>query len=67
MGLRGPGQSKYSFELEEDGEGTKLTLNHYCHGTRDSDTEGSFKEGWNELLTKNLKKWLEEGEESKPA
>lgn len=67
MGLRGPGVSKYSFELEDSDGATKLTLNHYCHGTRDADTEGSFREGWTELLTKNLKKWVEDGEESKPA
>ncbi|MFK8002142.1 MAG: metalloregulator ArsR/SmtB family transcription factor [Polyangiales bacterium] len=67
MGLRGPGVSKYSFELEDDDAGTKFTLNHYCHGTRDADTQESFREGWNELLTKNLKKWVEDGEESKPA
>ncbi|MFT5352819.1 MAG: DNA-binding transcriptional ArsR family regulator/uncharacterized protein YndB with AHSA1 [Polyangiales bacterium] len=64
MGLRGPGVSKYSFELEECDAGTKLTLNHYCHGTRDADSEGRYREGWEELLTKNLKKWLEAGEAS---
>jgi len=61
MGMSGPGYSKFSYTLEASGSGTKLLLTHFCHGLRDPDAEASFREGWNELLTKNLPAWVHEG------
>ncbi|MFT7580632.1 MAG: DNA-binding transcriptional ArsR family regulator/uncharacterized protein YndB with AHSA1 [Myxococcota bacterium] len=61
MGMSGPGYSKFSFSLAPVGEGTRLTLNHYCHGQQTDTVEASFAEGWRELLGKHLRAWLEDG------
>ena len=51
------------WELEPDGEGTLVTLTHkglenFEHLGQEFQHE-SFENGWNEIVTKNLKKFVE--------
>jgi len=61
MGMSGPGYSKFSYALTEDGDTTTLKLSHYCHGHRDPEVRASFAEGWKELLEGNFSAWVHEG------
>lgn len=53
--------SLVTFELEVDGEGTRLTLTH--EGLPDQEQADSHEEGWNETLEK-LAKLIGEGAQS---
>lgn len=58
-----PGNSLVSFELFEEGENTKLKLTHIDLENFPQDLKEfgreSFETGWNEILGKNLKEYLE--------
>jgi uncharacterized protein YndB with AHSA1/START domain len=57
IGMAGPAVNVVSYILEPTGSGTKLKLSHHGIGLI---SEG-YKEGWNDLLAKHLKKFVEDG------
>ena len=60
-----PGESLVTFELFEEGEKTRLRLTHKgieSFGKENPDlAKENFVKGWNEILDKNLKEYLEAG------
>ena len=60
-----PGESLVTFELFEEGEKTRLRLTHKgieSFGKENPDlAKENFVKGWNEILDKSLKKYLEAG------
>ena len=60
-----PGDSLVTFELFEEGEKTRLRLTHKgieSFGKENPDlAKENFVKGWNEILDKNLKEYLEAG------
>lgn len=59
-----PGDSLVTFELFPEGDGTRLKLSHYGLDSFSTDADPnfavtSFNEGWNSILDKSLKKFLE--------
>ena len=48
------------FELEEDGNATRLKLSHTAYGAIEEDTEKGYDAGWTDL-TGRLKRFVEEG------
>lgn len=65
--LAGPlGSSKavtgaYTYELEEKDGKTLLRISHQASGFFDTEARKSYTVGWQELLGKFLKAWVEEG------
>lgn len=62
-----PGESLVTFELQPDGIKTKLTLTHEGLETFPADNKSfartSFELGWNEIIGKNLKNYVEGNKE----
>ena len=60
-----PGESLVTFELFEEGEKTRLRLTHKgieSFGKENPDlAKENFVKGWNEILDKSLKEYLETG------
>lgn len=55
----GPAMTTLRLEFEAKGKGTRIRLSDSIFGRVDKGTKKSFEEGWNELLGKCLKKFVE--------
>ncbi len=62
MGMRDAIAGTVRFELEDQANGTRLTLEHAAIGRLDAKTEASFGAGWQDLLAGRLKAFVERGE-----
>lgn len=62
MGMRDAVAGLIRFELEEAGEGVRLSLEHRAIGELDEETEQAFSQGWRDLLETRLKAYAERGE-----
>ncbi len=56
----GPARVLTRFELEPDGDGTRVRLREYAFGRVDEKLGQSLEEGWRLLLEDGLKPWIEE-------
>jgi DNA-binding transcriptional ArsR family regulator/uncharacterized protein YndB with AHSA1/START domain len=61
LGMKGAVNSAYSFTLEEQGGATLLKLSHHAVGLIDPDWEEAHDKGWEELLNKFLRNYVELG------
>ncbi|MFD1736317.1 helix-turn-helix domain-containing protein [Bacillus salitolerans] len=61
LGMKGAVNSAFSFKLEERGEDTILKLSHHAVGLIDPNWEEAHRNGWEELLGKFLKTYVENG------
>lgn len=61
LGMKGAVNSSYTFKLEENGDNTTLTLSHDAVGLLDPEWRNAHEGGWEELLGKFLKAYVEEG------
>jgi len=61
LGMKGHGTNTYEYVLEDRDGGTLVKLSHYCHGHDDPDIEKNYTGGWQELLGKYLKGFVEDG------
>ncbi|WP_281278089.1 SRPBCC domain-containing protein [Peribacillus cavernae] len=59
LGMKGAVNSAYTFALEEQDGGTLLKLSHHAVGLLTEEWEQSHREGWQELLGKFLKDYVE--------
>ena len=59
LGMRGAVNSDYSYVLEEQGNATVLKLSHQAAGLLDPEWEEQHRHGWQELLGKLLKEFVE--------
>ncbi len=62
MGMREAITGNIRFELEDQGGGTRLTLEHAAIGRLTAETEADFSAGWQDLLGNRLKAFVERGE-----
>lgn len=61
LGMKGAVNSDYSYVLEEQGNTTVLKLSHHATGLLEPDWEEAHRHGWQELLGKFLKEYVEAG------
>lgn len=61
LGMRGAVNSAYTYRLEEKGEDTVLKLSHHAYGLIDPEWRAGHDQGWQELLGKFLKEYVETG------
>jgi DNA-binding transcriptional ArsR family regulator/uncharacterized protein YndB with AHSA1/START domain len=61
LGMKGAVNSFYSYKLENDGYSTVLKLTHEAVGLIEAEWEEAHRHGWNELLAKGLKEYVEQG------
>ncbi|WP_134701994.1 metalloregulator ArsR/SmtB family transcription factor [Ammoniphilus sp. YIM 78166] len=61
LGMQGAVNSNYIYKLEERGNSTLLKLSHQAAGLLEPHWEEAHQQGWNELLGKHLKAYLEDG------
>jgi hypothetical protein len=64
IGMSGAMHSVVTFNLEpkQEGEVTTLKLSHQAIGQLSEDTQANYKAGWQDLLGKRLKSFVEKGE-----
>jgi DNA-binding transcriptional ArsR family regulator/uncharacterized protein YndB with AHSA1/START domain len=60
LGMSGAVNSHYSYKLSEEGDKTVLKLSHHAAGILEPQWEEAHREGWKELLDKQLKAYVEE-------
>jgi DNA-binding transcriptional ArsR family regulator/uncharacterized protein YndB with AHSA1/START domain len=60
LGITTPVNSVYSYELHERGEATLIKLTHHAFGEPGPKWEEAHARGWNELLGKYLKAFVEQ-------
>ncbi|MCB2200980.1 metalloregulator ArsR/SmtB family transcription factor [bacterium] len=61
MGMREPVTGSIKFELEKEGDGTRLKLSHHAFGLIDDEKEANYTVGWKVLLGERLKRLVETG------
>ncbi|WP_219914600.1 helix-turn-helix domain-containing protein [Thalassobacillus sp. CUG 92003] len=61
LGMNGAVTSSYTFTLNEKGDETVVSLSHHAAGLLDPDWHRSYTEGWEDLLQKYFKSYVEEG------
>ncbi|MGP4078563.1 SRPBCC domain-containing protein [Pseudalkalibacillus sp. R45] len=61
LGMRGAVNSAYAYTLEENGDETILKLSHHASGLLDPEWKQMHDSGWQELLGKFLKEYVEHG------
>lgn len=59
LGMKGAVNSNYVYKLEERGSSTILKLSHHAMGLLEPQWEEEHRHGWNELLNKLLKEYVE--------
>lgn len=59
LGMKGAVNSHYVYKLEERGSSTILKLSHHAVGLLEPQWEEEHRHGWNELLNKLLKEYVE--------
>ncbi len=64
LGMKGAVNSDYTYVLEEKGTSTVLKLSHHATGLLMPDWEEAHRQGWQELLGKHLKDYVETGKMS---
>jgi uncharacterized protein YndB with AHSA1/START domain len=62
MGMPWPTQCQVRFDIEARGDGTSLKLTHRAWGRASSRTRDSYEAGWEDLLDRRLRAWVERGE-----
>jgi uncharacterized protein YndB with AHSA1/START domain len=55
----GPARIFEEFTLEDEGKGTRLVLVETIHGSPGKDLEANLRGGWELILEKGLRPWLE--------
>ncbi len=63
LGMSGPVQSVYRYDLEDREGKTLLKLSHKAAGQMTEDVEASYREGW-QTVFHSFKKWVEKGEKA---
>lgn len=63
LGMKGAVNSDYSYILEEKGTSTVLKLSHHATGLLLPEWEEMHRQGWQELLGKFLKEYVETGKQ----
>lgn len=59
LGMEGAVNSNYTYKLEDRGVSTILKLSHQAVGLLEPEWEEAHRHGWNELLGKHLKEYVE--------
>jgi DNA-binding transcriptional ArsR family regulator/uncharacterized protein YndB with AHSA1/START domain len=62
LGMKGAVNSSYIYQLEEKGEATVLKLSHTASGYIEESWKEMHEHGWQELLGKFLKEYVEQGQ-----
>ncbi|WP_139489073.1 helix-turn-helix domain-containing protein [Brevibacillus dissolubilis] len=62
LGMKGAVNSSYIYQLEEKGDATVLKLSHTASGYIEDGWKESHEHGWQELLGKFLKDYVEQGQ-----
>lgn len=67
MGMSSPVLGIINFDLEPDGQGTRLKLSHQIMGPVDEEVRAGYTSGWQELLERHFKRFVEEGKSFRDA
>lgn len=62
MAMSGPVMGTVSFDLEPEAQGTRLKLSHCIIGLVDDEVRETYTNGWQELLGKHLKRFVEQNQ-----
>jgi uncharacterized protein YndB with AHSA1/START domain len=61
MAFDGAVQGLFSYTLEEKGGTTLIKFEHKFFGMMSDEAKGQYNQGWDELLGRDLKNWIENG------